>query len=119
LAAASQQGRPEQTSLSRLQDTGLAKLPRLELVKSVVGSPMPAVPQAVAASIANSKAQESALLHIDPFSLVRGSPADGRVASQSSNVADALLLSRHGGNRFRVVESGPYWGNTHSSSKSR
>jgi hypothetical protein len=71
--------------------------------QNMVGSPMPAVPQAVAASIANSKAQEPALLHIDPFSLVRGSPAGGRVASQSPNVADALLLSRHGGNSFRVA----------------
>ncbi|CUG88793.1 Hypothetical protein, putative [Bodo saltans] len=71
--------------------------------QNIVGSPLPAVPQAVATSVANSIAQESALLHIDPFSLVRGSPADGRGTSQSPNVADALLLSRHGGNSFRVA----------------
>lgn len=67
--------------------------------QQMIGSPLPAAPQQASAAVASSKAADSALLHIDPFSLVRGTPADVR-GSTSPNVSDALLLSRHA-NSFR------------------
>lgn len=59
-----------------------------------IGSPIASVPASASAAVAASKAADSALLHVDPFSLVKSHSANDRSYS-SPNVADALLLSRH------------------------
>lgn len=58
----------------------------------LVGSPVPTAPLPAGSGIANSKAADNALLHVDPFSLIRGETR----STSSPNIADALLLSRLG-----------------------
>lgn len=74
---------------------------RVALTAQSLGSPINSVPLPAALSVAQSKAADTALLHIDPFSLMKGSAVAASATSErgfsSPNIADNLLLSRHVG----------------------